>query len=126
MDDTQFAGVKNTSGAAVRGKHGGVTYLFDKDEIKVLAAGQVEFLLGRNILSSDGKLVTRKYLFQSVPLIEALKHVKAPENKSISEAKWAAEKESALRAKLKAEVLAELKADGGILSELKPAGWAKK
>ena len=111
-EEIQFAGVKNTSGDAVAGRHGGVPYSFEKDEIKVLAAHQVEFLLNRNILSSDGKLVTRKYLFQSVPLTEALKHVKEPENKSVAAAKRANDEREKQKAELKEEILEELRSKG--------------
>ena len=111
-EEIQFAGVKNTSGDAVAGRHGGVPYSFEKDEIKVLAAHQVEFLLNRNILSSDGKLVTRKYLFQSVPLTEALKHVKEPENKSVAAAKRANDEREKQKAELKDEILEELRSKG--------------
>ena len=111
-EEIQFAGVKNTSGDAVAGRHGGVPYSFERDEIKVLAAHQVEFLLNRNILSSDGKLVTRKYLFQSVPLTEALKHVKEPENKSVAAAKRANDEREKQKAELKDEILEELRSKG--------------
>lgn len=115
--EVQFAGVKNTSGAPVRTMHGGRQHTFEKDEVKVLEAGLVQFLLQRNTLASDGKLVTRKYLFQSVPLTEALKHVKEPQNKSIAEAKKAAEAKDKERAAWKAELLAELKADGLVVKK---------
>ena len=124
-DEIEWAGVKNTSGETVSGKHGGKAWSFEKDEIKVVKAERAQFLLGRSILSSDGKLLTRKHLFQSVPLTEALKHVKEPENKSVAAAKKTAEAESALRAKLKAEILAELKAE--TKAEVAPKEvWSKK
>lgn len=112
--EVQFAGVKNTSGGPTKVTYGGRQQLFEKDEVKVLEAGLVQFLLSRNILASDGKLVTRKHLFQSVPLTEALKHVKEPQNKSIAEAKKAAEAKEKEKAAWKAELLAELKADGAL------------
>ena len=111
-EEIQFAGVKNTSGEAVTGRHGGVPYSFEKDEVKVLAAHQVQFLLARNIISSDGKLTTRKYLFQSVPLTEALKHVKEPENKSVAAAKRANDEREKQKAELKEEILEELRSKG--------------
>lgn len=120
MDGTQevqFAGVQNTSGGPVKITHGGRPQLFEKDEVKVLEAGLVLFLLQRNVMASDGKVVTRKYLFKSVPLTEALKHVKAPENKSIAEAKKAAELKEKEKAAWKAELLAELKADGLVVKK---------
>lgn len=114
MDDTRFAGVQNTSGATVTKMYGGISYTFEKDEIKVVEAHEAQFLLGRNHITSDGKIATRKFLFKSIPLIEALKHAKAPENKSIAEAKKSVEAEAAYKAKLKAEVIAELKAEGAM------------
>ncbi len=111
-EEIHFAGVKNTSGADVMGMHGGIPYTFEKDEVKVLAAHQVQFLLARNILSSEGRLVTRKYLFQSVPLAEALKSVKEPVNASIAAAKKANEERDAQKAELKAEIIAEIRAAG--------------
>ena len=112
MEDIQFAGVKNTSGEDRKVMSGGRIHLFLKDEVKVLAADLVQFLLSRNILGGDGKLVTRKFLFQSVPLTEALKHVKEPQNKSIAAAKNAAEAKEAERAEMKAEIIAEIRAKG--------------
>ena len=111
-EEIHFAGVKNTSGDVVKGMHGGIPYEFAKDEVKVLAAHQVQFLLARNILSSEGKLVTRKYLFQSVPLTEALKQVKEPENKSLADAKRANEARDKQKEELKAEIIAEIRAAG--------------
>ena len=119
LQEVQFAGVKNTSGGATKATHGGRSILFEKDEVKVLEAGLVQFLLSRNILSTDGKLVTRKYLFQSVPLAEALKHVKAPENKSVAAAKKEAEAEEKKEALLRAKIIAELKAEGLIVASPK-------
>ncbi len=112
MSEIQFAGVKNTSGDKVAGVHGGDMYEFAKDEIKVLSSERVQFLLGRNIITSDGKLVTRKFLFQSVPLTEALKHVKEPENASVAAAKKANEERDAQKAEMKAEIIAEIRAAG--------------
>ena len=111
-EEIQFAGVKNTSGEAVTGRHGGIPYSFEKDEIKVLAAHQVQFLLQRNILSTDGRLVTRKYLFQEVPLAQALKFAKEPENKSVAEAKKALDAREKQKAELKEEILEELRSKG--------------
>ena len=111
-EEIHFAGVKNTSGEAVTGRHGGVPYSFEKDEVKVLAAHQVQFLLQRNILSTDGRLVTRKYLFQEVPLATALKFAKEPENKSVAEAKKALDAREKQKAELKEEILEELRSKG--------------
>ncbi len=112
MEDIQFAGVKNTSGEDRKVMFGGRIHTFLKDEVKVLAADLVQFLLSRNVLGSDGKLVTRKFLFQSVSLTEALKHVKEPQNKSIAAAKKASEAKEAERAEMKAEIIAEIRAKG--------------
>ena len=113
-DEIQWAGVKNTSGEVQRFMQGGRVQNFAKDETKVVKAEDALFLTAKNHLSSDGKLVTRKYLFQSVSLTEALKHVKEPENKSIAAAKKAAEQKDKEKAAWKAEILAELKAEGAL------------
>ena len=119
MDEIQFAGVQNTSGAPVKTMHDGSPIRFDKDEIKVLASGLVQFLLQRNHMVSDGKLVMRKHLFKSVPLMDALKHVKAPENKSVALAKKEAEEAEKKDAELRAKIIAELKAEGLIVAPKK-------
>lgn len=111
-EEIHFAGVRNVSGVKVAGMHGGIPYTFDVDEVKVLAAHQVQFLVARNTLKSDGKLVTRSYPFKSVPLAEALKHVKEPENASIAAAKKANDDREAQKAELKAEIIAEIRAAG--------------
>lgn len=111
MSEIQFAGVKNTYGKPVKGMHGGIPWSFDTDEVKVLSAEKVQFLLSRNHIQSDGKIVTRKHLFTSIPLIEALKSVKEPENASIATAKKDADKETALRIKLTAEITAAVRAE---------------
>lgn len=112
MEGIQFAGVKNVSGDKIRVAYDGNIRSFAKDEIKVLDVGTVQFLLSRNHLASDGKITTRKYPFMAVALTEALKHVKEPENESIAEAKKAAGLKEKEKAEWKAEVLAQLKADG--------------
>jgi hypothetical protein len=109
--EIQFAGVKNTSGKDLKVTHNGRPLSFLKDEVKVLAAGLVQFLLTRNHVVSDGKIVSRLFLFKGVPLIDALKHVKAPENKSLAAAKKDAEDKAKERAEMRAELIAEIKAE---------------
>ena len=117
MEDIQFAGIQNTTGAPVKSMHDGRPIKFEKDEIKVLSTGIVQFLLQRNHMVSDGKIVMRKYLFKSVPLVEALKHVKAPENKSVAAAKKEAEAAEKKEAELRAKIIAELKAEGLLVTK---------
>lgn len=117
MEDTQFAGVKNVSGAPAKSMFDGRPIKFEKDEIKVLAVGLVQFLVQRSHLISDGKVLVRKHLFQPVPLMDALKHVKAPENKSVAAAKKEAEDKEKEKAALRSEIIAELKAEGLIVSK---------
>lgn len=112
MDGVQFAGVKNNSGKEIKQRHGERWLEFAPDEIKVLDAETVQFLLGRSAIESDGKVVTRRMLFRAVPLTEALKHVKEPENKSIAAAKKAAEIKEKEKAEMRAEILASLKMEG--------------
>lgn len=122
MSETTFAGVKNTSGGDLKISFNGRPHVFAKDEIRVLEAGFVQFLLGRNHMLVDGTRTVRKYLFQSVPLTEALKHVKEPENRSLAEAKKMAAAETKLRAEIKAEVLAELRGEKSAAPQAVPAG----
>ena len=111
MAETQWAGVKNTSGDDIMITRNGDPRLFAKDEIAMVDAAYAEFLLGRNSVTSDGRVTTRKYFFRSVPLMEALKHVKEPENRSLAAAKKAAEAEEKMRAALKAEIIAEMRSE---------------
>lgn len=117
MEDIQFAGVKNVTGAPVKSMFDGRPIKFDKDEVKVLAVGLVQFLLQRNHLISDGKVLVRKHLFQAVALMDALKHVKAPENKSLAAAKKEAEEAEKKEAEMRAKIIAELKAEGLIVAK---------
>lgn len=117
MDDIQFAGIQNTTGAPVKSMHDGRVIKFEKDEIKVLPTGVVQFLLMRNHMVTDGKVVMRKHLYKSVPLMEALKHVKAPENKSVAAAKKEAEEAEKKEAALRAKIIAELKAEGLLVTK---------
>lgn len=119
MDDIQFAGVQNTSGLDLKITRDGRPVVFLKDEIKVLHSEIVAFLLTRNHMKTDGKVVSRQFLFKAVPLIEALKHVKAPENKSLAAAKKDAEAEEKKEVALRAKIIAELKAEG-LISQKKP------
>lgn len=114
MDEIQFAGVKNKAGKSLVITYGGQKRSFLKDEIAVVDAGLAQFLKTRSHITSDGKLVTRKFLFESVPLAEALKHVKEPENKSIAAAKQEAEERDKIRKELLAEVVADLKTQGWV------------
>ncbi len=119
MDDIQFAGIQNSTGAPVKSMHDGRVIRFEKDEIKVLPSGVVQFLLLRNHMVTDGKVVLRKHLYKSVPLMEALKHVKEPQNKSVAAAKKEAEAEEKKEAALRAKIIAELK-EQGLLVAKKP------
>jgi hypothetical protein len=95
MTDTTFVGVQNVSGAAVRVRHAGDPITFEKDEIKVVPASLGAHLLSWAAYSAkevgEHKFLERKQPFKSVPLAEAFKHVKEPENASIARAKKEAE-----------------------------------
>ena len=117
MDNPTFVGVKNVSGADRKVSHGGNISVFKKDEVQVIEAGAAQFLLSRVVHGSMdvpgvGQRVTVKNLFASVPLAEALKHVKAPENKSIAEAKKRAEAEEEKEVEITDKGIARLKAEG--------------
>lgn len=109
-----FAGIKNVSGDKKRQKYDGGWLEFDKDEVKVLPIHVVQFLSTRSVyFSTEGqKGLNMKMLFKPVPLAEALKLAKAPENKSVAAAKAALEAEEKKKSELKAEILRALKEEG--------------
>ncbi len=114
--ENDFAGIKNVSGEARKQKYGGQLISFDKDEVKVLPIHTVQFLSTRSrYYSIEGqKGLNLKILFKTVPLIEALKLAKAPENRSVAAAKAALEDAEKQKAELRAEILKTLKEEGWV------------
>lgn len=92
MSEATFVGVKNVTGAEKRTSFGGDMVRFGKDEVKVVPADLGGFLLSRVVYGSTdvpgvGPRTTATAPFKRIPLHEALKHAKEPENKSIAAAK---------------------------------------
>lgn len=108
-------GIKNISGEKTSQKFGGLQYDFDKDEVKIVTADAAQFFQSpgcEHLVSKDNRLM-RKRRFSAVPLHEALKVAKEPENPEIAKAKA----QLALEEKHKGEIRAE------IIKELKEGGW---
>lgn len=120
--ENDFSGIKNVSGDKIRQKYDGKWIDFDKDEVKVLPIHSVSFLSTRSkYYSVEGqKGLNLKMLFKVVPLAEALKLAKAPENRSIAEAKAALETEEKKKADLRVEILKALKEEGWTAPKAKP------
>jgi hypothetical protein len=112
--DNSYAGVKAKDGLAIKATYNGKTIYFAAGEIKVLPAEVVEFLLTRThyLAGEGGKGLSLRRLFVQVPLTEALKHAKEPENPSIAAAKARLAEEEKARGELKAEILKALKEEG--------------
>lgn len=108
MAEATFVGVLNISGGAKKLTFGGDVVAFAKDEVKVVPADLGHFLLSRVAYGSeDGKRATMTTPFRRVPLHEALKHAKEPENKSIAAAKAEAKREEEIAARVKEQLLKE-------------------
>jgi len=117
MNEATFVGIKNHSGGVKKAQFGGDVTVFEKDEIKVVPVEFGMFLLSRRVTGTKeiegvGKRLTLSAPFKQIPLQEALKYVKEPENQSIAEAKAAMKHEEELEAKIKADLIA--------------AGWSPK
>ncbi len=119
--ENDFAGIKNTSGDKIRQKYDGKIFDFDKDEVKVLPVHAVQFLSTRSrYYSVEGqKGLNLKVLFKVVPLVDALKLVKAPENKSVAAAKAELEAAEKQKADIRAELLKTLKEEGWTAPKVK-------
>lgn len=111
MDHT-FVGIKNRSGAALSQKYDGKILSFDKDETKVVSAALAEFLSIRSRYISDGAKLGMQMLFEVVPLHEALKVAKEPENPSIRAAKAIALASEERTGEIRTQVLKALKEEG--------------
>lgn len=114
-----FSGVRNLDNKKPRvWAHDGKPYSFEPGEVKILPSDVANFLAGRIEVShemKDGKFVgvpTGHYVFELVPLHEALKVAKLEENPSVVEAKRKADAEAAERAKIVEAVKADLAAQG--------------
>ncbi len=109
-----FAGIKNVSGDKLKKKYGGRIYDFDKDETKVVPVDAALFFSTQSkYYSVEGqKGLNMKMLFKTIPLHEALKVAKEPENPSVAAAKAAAVLEEKHKGEIRAEILRALKEEG--------------
>lgn len=110
MSQATFIGVKNESGAAKKLTYGGDLIQFQKDEVKVVDAALGEFLLTRVAYGTEevpgvGMRVMPKAPFKRIPLHEALKFAKEPENKSLLDAKAEAKREEEIAERVRAQLL---------------------
>lgn len=115
MEIPVFAGVKNVSGGKLKQKYGGILHSFDKDEVKILPSDAILFFTTRSkyIAAAEGqKGLSMQMLFKAVPLQEALKLAKEPENPSVAAAKEQARIEEKNRGEIRAEILKTLKEEG--------------
>ena len=120
MSEVTFVGVKNVSGAKCNVMHDGEIIHFAKDETKVVPAHLGRHILARIVYSSkkvevageEKSYLEAKRTFQSVPLAEALQHVKEPENKSVAAAKRSAEIEERKESEMENRVILRLQKAG--------------
>lgn len=105
-------GIKNVTGEKTKQKYGGFQFDFDKDEVKIVPADAAQFLSGCTTFSSDGRLLKRLKRFEPVPLAQALKVAKEPENPEIAKAKAQLAQEEKHKGELRAEILKALKEEG--------------
>ena len=120
MAEVTFVGVQNVAGKPCKVMHDGDVMLFELNEIRVVPAHVGRHLLSRaaytsravEVAGEEKRYLERKSLFKSIPLNEALKHVKAPENKSLAAAKAEAEKAEKLEAELTERIMSRMRKDG--------------
>jgi hypothetical protein len=110
VSEATFVGVKNVSGGDKKTSYGGDMVVFTKDEIKVVDAALGQFLLSRTSYGAEevpgqGVKVMLKQPFKRIPLHEALKFAKEPQNRSLAEAKAEADRETKIAERVKEELL---------------------
>jgi len=88
MTAPTFVGVKNCSGGKFTIQHGGDIIRFEKDEVKVMTSDQAAFSSKKVFWKGESGGPSTSYLaFKTIPLEEALKVAKLPENQSIKDAR---------------------------------------
>ena len=88
MGQPTFVGIKNVSGAKIAHQYGGDITRFEKDEVKILTSEQAGHASNRVVWKNGaGGQPVPAYAFKVIPLEEALKQAKLPENQSIKEAR---------------------------------------
>lgn len=100
----EYVGIKNVSGAPEKLVFDGDPHYFEKDEVKLFTRDGANHALKC--------LKAGKKPFAEIPLRDALKLVKEPENPSIAGAKRDAQVQGKLEEKIAAQVIAKLKAEG--------------
>lgn len=114
MLQVEYVGVKNVSGKDQVLTQDGNHLPFAKDEVKILEYSAGMHALSRAVVGLDkvsGHTVPTA-LYAQVPLADALKVAKEPENKSLAVARKQAEADKIRRAEIRDEILATLKAEG--------------
>lgn len=106
MAQVIYVGVKNVSGEKANFVFDGDRVRFDKDEVKLFTRECANHAISRvNAISG-------KKTFKEIPLSEALKVVKEPENPSVVAAKREAEDLAKLEASITDKLLEKLKREG--------------
>lgn len=112
--EAEYVGVKNVSGKDLILTSGGQHLPFAKDEVKVLTSHVGAHALARTVYQVD-KASGQTFgvpLFKQIPLADALKVAKEPENKSLAAAKKQAEVDAKRYAEMREQILATFKAEG--------------
>lgn len=112
--EAEYVGVKNVSGKDLILTHDGSHLKFAKDEVKVLTSTAGAHALGRTIfeVNKESGHTGPRALYSQIPLADALKVAKEPENKSLSAARKQKEADDKRRHELRGEILEALKAEG--------------
>jgi len=110
----EYIGVRNISGKDYLLTQDGNHLLFAKDEVKILENHAGQFALLRSVAHRDASsnVMGKLAIFEQVPLAEALKFAKEPENPSLAAAKEQADQDKARREEIRKEVLEAIKAEG--------------
>lgn len=112
--EAEYVGVKNVAGKDLVLTSGGQHLEFAKDEVKVLTSHVGAHALARTIYRVDkesGQTIAVP-LYKQIPLVDALKVAKEPENKSLVAARRQAEADLKKAAEMRDAILATLKAEG--------------
>lgn len=125
MQGNTLYGIQNTTKEPQKLMWDGVTYRFDPEQVKIMPEVLVRHAEKKLVLtgtkSADGKTVMR-HVFKRLTLAEALKHTNLEEHPDVAEAKRQNAIEENNKARLRAEILAELKAQGVVKETAVPFG----
>ena len=114
---SEFKGIVNQTDKPQKLVCNAIIYCFQPGGVRVLEGAVAAHALKKLVLHDN----TFRHVFKVMPLEDALKHPKREKDALISAAEKEAEKQNALREKLKAEIIAELglKPDGRTASGFK-------